>query len=188
MSAVAVTDHGNLYGACEFFQKAKAKGIKPILGIEAYVAPGSRTDRTPGGKNQGGFHLVLLAENLQGWKNLVLKAEHLTEFAYRPKKSRRTYRMIALRKKIDEKEGQQVLFEKHRYFFYVTNDPDMTPEQVVRESNQRCDQENVIEQLQSGDSARGREIFDAAGCIKCHVILNHYKPWKGSKRRRIIPL
>src|SRR5688500_16618503 len=63
MNAVAVTDHGNMYGAIEFYTKAKAAGIKPILGIEAYVAPGDRTDKKPNGIADGGFHLVLLAEN-----------------------------------------------------------------------------------------------------------------------------
>ena len=77
MSAVAVTDHGNLYAAFEFHEAARAAGVKPILGIEAYVAPdrdggpGDRRDRTPTGVADGGFHLVLLALNITGWRNLM---------------------------------------------------------------------------------------------------------------------
>ena len=96
----------------------------------------------------------------KGWKNLVLKAEYITEFAYQPGKCNRPYRMIVLRKKIDEKCGQKVMFEGHRYFFYVTNDPDLTAEQVVREANQRCDQENLIAQLKSGIEALCMPVHD----------------------------
>ena len=71
MNAVAVTDHGNLFGAFEFYTKAKAAGVKPILGIEAYVAIGDRTIKEKTGVKDSGFHLVLLAENNKGWKNLV---------------------------------------------------------------------------------------------------------------------
>ena len=77
MDAVAVTDHGNLHGAVEFYNLAKAQGVKPILGIEAYVAPdiggktSDRTNREFTGVSDGGFHLVLLAENNTGWGNLL---------------------------------------------------------------------------------------------------------------------
>lgn len=77
MTAVAVTDHGNLHGAVELYNTCKAHGIKPILGIEAYVAPdadGKTSDRTRReytGVSDGGFHLVLLAENNTGWSNLL---------------------------------------------------------------------------------------------------------------------
>ncbi len=77
MDAVAVTDHGNLHGAVEFYNLAKKEGVKPILGIEAYVAPdigGKQSDRTNReftGVSDGGFHLVLLAENNTGWQNLL---------------------------------------------------------------------------------------------------------------------
>src|SRR3990167_2046869 len=71
MDAVAITDHGNLYGAIEFYKEATKAGIKPILGVEIYVAPGSRFER--GGKKGDDkyFHLTLLAENIAGWKNLI---------------------------------------------------------------------------------------------------------------------
>jgi len=92
MNAVAVTDHGNLYGALEFYSKARAEGIKPILGIEAYVAPGDRTEKKPNGIADGGFHLVLLAENLEGWRNLLKLSSDsfLNGFYYKPRMDKST--------------------------------------------------------------------------------------------------
>ena len=58
MDAVAVTDHGNLHGAMELYRKATAAGIKPILGLEAYIAPGDRREKSSTGFADGGFHLV----------------------------------------------------------------------------------------------------------------------------------
>ena len=82
MTSVAVTDHGNLFGAMAFYQQAKGAGIKPILGCEAYVAPGDRRDRTHTGVMDGGYHLVLLCENERGWRNLLYLASeaYLTGF------------------------------------------------------------------------------------------------------------
>ncbi|MDG3006801.1 DNA polymerase III subunit alpha [Paludisphaera mucosa] len=73
MSAIAVTDHGNLFGAVEFLREAKYAGIKPIVGIEAYVAPGKRTDRSTNGSGEEKFayHLTLLAKNGVGFRNLL---------------------------------------------------------------------------------------------------------------------
>ena len=87
MTAVGVTDHGNLFGAMAFYNAAKEAGIKAILGVEAYVAQGPRQDRTHTGVSDGGHHLVLLAENLEGWNNLlVLCSEaYLTGFYYKPR-------------------------------------------------------------------------------------------------------
>ncbi|MCC6728306.1 MAG: DNA polymerase III subunit alpha [Chthonomonadales bacterium] len=70
MPALALTDHGVMYGALDFYRKCLDAGIKPILGVEAYVAPGSHRDRSPrAGKNA--YHMLLLATNLQGYKNLL---------------------------------------------------------------------------------------------------------------------
>ncbi len=70
MDSLALTDHGNLYGAVEFYKAAKSVGIKPILGVEAYLAPRSRTDKTHGIDDKY-FHLTLLCKNIDGWKNLI---------------------------------------------------------------------------------------------------------------------
>ncbi|MGI9013546.1 MAG: DNA polymerase III subunit alpha [Phycisphaerales bacterium] len=92
MPAVAVTDHGNLFGAIEFYTKAKAAGIKPILGIEAYVAPGDRRERIQTGVQDGGFHLVLLAENETGWRNLLKLSSDafINGFYYKPRMDKST--------------------------------------------------------------------------------------------------
>ncbi len=92
MDAVALTDHGNLHGAFEFHDAARAAGVKPILGIEAYVAPGDRTDRSPTGIADGGFHLVLLAMNQTGWRNLMRLSSdaYLNGFYYRPRMDKAT--------------------------------------------------------------------------------------------------
>ncbi len=92
MDSVAVTDHGNLFGAFEFYSKAKAAKVKPILGIEAYVAVGDRRERKPTGIRDGGFHLVLLAENNIGWENLVRLSTdaYLEGFYYKPRMDRET--------------------------------------------------------------------------------------------------
>jgi len=87
MDAVAVTDHGNLFGAVEFYTKAIAAHIKPIIGIEAYVAPGSRSDRTKTSIADAAYHLILLAENNRGYQNLLKLASigFLEGFYYRPR-------------------------------------------------------------------------------------------------------
>ena len=84
--AAAITDHGNLYGAMEFVQKANDFGIKPIIGYEAYITPGSRFDR-PDRENNKRYHLTLLAENNIGYQNLVeLVSKAYTEgYYYKPR-------------------------------------------------------------------------------------------------------
>ena len=86
MNALALTDHGNLYGAIEFYKKAVKAEIKPILGVEAYVAPGSRFEKQAKTGDKY-FHLILLAENQTGWQNLIqlVTKAHLEGFYYRPR-------------------------------------------------------------------------------------------------------
>jgi DNA polymerase-3 subunit alpha len=81
MDSIAITDHGCMFGVIEFFNECKKEGIKPILGMEAYMAPGARTERTTPGGNPGeaAYHLLLLAETIEGYKNLV----KLSSTAYR---------------------------------------------------------------------------------------------------------
>lgn len=86
----------------------------------------------------------------RGYENIRLKSEDVAEFVYRPVKCKREYRFVVLRKNLSVERGEQVLFDDVRYFFFVTNDPKMTPEDVVRNANQRCNQENLISQLKSG--------------------------------------
>jgi len=95
MPALAITDHGNMFGAIEFYKKALREGVKPIIGCEAYVAGGSRFERQ--NTNQypdGGFHLVLLAKNFTGYQNLMklTSAGFLEGFYYRPRIDRELLR------------------------------------------------------------------------------------------------
>jgi DNA polymerase-3 subunit alpha len=87
MDSVAVTDHGNMFGAIDFYTNAVAAHIKPIIGIEAYVAPGSRFDRTKTSITDAAYHLILLAENDIGYQNLLKLASvgFIDGFYYRPR-------------------------------------------------------------------------------------------------------
>src|SRR5665213_460059 len=88
MQALALTDHGNLYGAIDFYNQAKSKGIKPLIGCELYLAAHSRLDRQ--GRSDEGksiFHLGLLARDLTGYQNLLklVSDAHLKGFYYKPR-------------------------------------------------------------------------------------------------------
>ncbi len=130
MDAVAVTDHGNLHGAVEFYNVARKEGIKPILGIEAYVAPdvdgrvSDRTNREFTGVSDGGFHLVLLAENQQGWQNLLKLSSdaYLNGFYFKPRMDKATLAqwsdgLIAINGHL----GSSLAY--HIKQFHQTNDP-----------------------------------------------------------------
>src|ERR1700730_3464210 len=86
MPAVAITDHGNLFGAIEFYQEAQRAGVKPIIGCEACIASGSNKDR-PGSRRDAAYHFTLLAENETGYRNLVklVTAAHLEGVHYAPR-------------------------------------------------------------------------------------------------------
>ena len=88
MPAVALTDHGNLFGAVEFYQAAEKKGVKPILGCEIYVSPGPMLEKkTANGGKDAAYHLTLLASDDAGYRNLVKisTAAHLEGFYYKPR-------------------------------------------------------------------------------------------------------
>src|SRR6266480_6034277 len=74
MNALALTDHGNLYGAIEFYRECQAAGLNPIVGYEAYVAPGKLAERDASRRKEAGFHLTLLAQNEVGFRNLIKMA------------------------------------------------------------------------------------------------------------------
>src|SRR6266403_1162917 len=86
MPAVAMTDHGNLYGAIEFYEEARRAGIKPIIGCEAYIAPHSHKDR-PSSMRESAYHFTLLVRDATGYHNLVklISTAHLDGFHYRPR-------------------------------------------------------------------------------------------------------
>ena len=93
MPAVTVTDHGNMFGALEFYEKAKKAGMKPIIGCEVYLAPRSRFDRQSRSENGGAvdedrsYHLLLLARDVTGYQNLMklVSSAYLEGFYYKPR-------------------------------------------------------------------------------------------------------
>ena len=88
MDSVAVTDHGNMFGAVQFFDQAMKAGIKPIIGAELYLAPGDRRDKSPSTDGSpNAFHLVLLAMNETGYRNLseLVTRGHMEGFYYHPR-------------------------------------------------------------------------------------------------------
>lgn len=87
MPAVAITDHGNMFGAAEFYLACKKSGVKPLIGCELYLAPDSRFSRDAKGISEAAYHLILLCENMQGYKNLsyLTSAGYKEGFYYRPR-------------------------------------------------------------------------------------------------------
>jgi DNA polymerase-3 subunit alpha len=87
MNACAITDHGNLFGAIEFYSECKKAGVNPVIGYEAYVAPGKRTEREARKRGEAGYHLTLLAKNAAGLRNLIKMASvaYLEGYYYIPR-------------------------------------------------------------------------------------------------------
>jgi DNA polymerase-3 subunit alpha len=87
MNACAITDHGNLFGAIEFYLACREAGINPVIGYEAYIAPGQRTQREAKKRGEAGYHLTLLAKNAAGFKNLIKMASvaYLEGYYYIPR-------------------------------------------------------------------------------------------------------
>ena len=118
-----------------------------------HVTTGLRRRREPNHKQR------IITE--RGYLDIKLNHEDIAEFDYQPGKCARPYRVIALRKNLTKSRGEQVLFgENIRYFFYITTRTDLTPAQVVACANERCDQENVIEQLKNGVNALRVPLYD----------------------------
>src|SRR6266498_3634461 len=92
--------------------------------------------------------------------NLELNHEDVAVFTYQPRKCRRSYQVVALRKNISRTRGENVLIDEIRYFFYITTYTDKTPAEIVALANDRCDQENVIGQLKSGINALRVPLYD----------------------------
>jgi hypothetical protein len=89
----------------------------------------------------------------KGYRNIRLMREHVAEFNYQPTKCKRPYRVIVLKKSLSVEEGQVKLWDDVRYFFYITNRTDLSATEVVWLCNERCNQENLIEQLKNGVNA-----------------------------------
>jgi hypothetical protein len=109
----------------------------------------------------------------RGYRHMTREEEHVAEFAYRPAKCKKTYRLIMLRKIISVRQGDQFLIPEVRYFFYLTNDHSQSASEIVFTANDRCDQENLLGQLKSGmnamrmplDNLNSNWMYLVAGCL-----------------------
>ena len=175
MDSVAITDHGVMYGVIDFYRAAKAAGIRPILGCEVYVAPGSRFDKEAGaGKDDRYYHLVLLAENDLGYHNLMkIVSRGFTEgYYYKPRVDLELLReyhegLIALSACLAgevQKNIQRGMYEEGkaaalRYqdifgegnFFLELQDHGMPEQRLVNQSLLRMSQEAGIELVATND-------------------------------------
>jgi DNA polymerase-3 subunit alpha len=97
MPALSITDHGNMFGAIEFYDAAMSAGVKPIIGSEVYVAPKSRLDRSASTSGEAAYHLILLAKDEQGYKNLMklISIGYLEGFYYRPRIDKEALRQLS---------------------------------------------------------------------------------------------
>lgn len=175
MDSVAITDHGVMFGVIDFYRAAKAADIKPILGCEVYVAPGSRFDKEGGGSGEDRYHhLVLLAENNQGYQNLMkIVSKGFTEgYYYKPRVDMEVLReyhegIIALSACLAGEVQRNILRGMYsegkaaalRYqevfgegnFFLELQDHGMQEQQMVNQSLLRLSQEIGIELVATND-------------------------------------
>ncbi len=174
MDSIAITDHGVMYGVIDFYKAAKVEGIKPIIGCEVYVAPGSRFDRELGKGDNRYYHLVLLAENDIGYHNLTkIVSRGFTEgYYYKPRVDRETLQefhegVIALsaclagevatklRQGFYEEAKQaalehQEIFGKGNYFLEL-QDHGIAEQKMVNQGLMRMSQETGIELVATND-------------------------------------
>jgi hypothetical protein len=118
----------------------------------------------------------------RGFTNIRTVSEHVAEFDYQPGKCKKNYRIVVLRKNLTVEKGDLALFDDIRYFFYISNDRLMTPQQVVYFSNERCDHENDIEQLKNGVNAMRMPVDDLVSNWAYMVIAGlawNMKAWYG---------
>ncbi len=191
--AVAITDHGVMYGVIEFFQKCKKAGIKPIVGVEAYLAPGSRADKVSK-DDEKNYHLLLLAKNNEGYRNLLklTSIAHLEGFYYKPRidwEVLKRYkdgiiassacvggeipRLIIAGKK--DRARQRILeyaelFGKGNYYLEVQNHPDLPEQKPVNEALLEFSRELNIPLLATNDlhyiKPEDAEVQDVLLCLQ----------------------
>src|SRR3989338_1766367 len=143
--AMAVTDHGNLFGAIEFYETCAKYGIKPIIGCEAYIAPKSRFDKTGTGIRESNAHMVLLAKDEQGYANLMrlVTIGHLEGFYYKPRIDKEVL--------AQHKEGLLVLTSclKGILNVHLTQDQEALARRELDDFVQIMGKENVYIELQN---------------------------------------
>ncbi len=175
MDAVAITDHGALYGAIEFYKKAKEMNIKPIIGSELYMAKERMIDKRPNIDNKS-YHLILLAKNNEGYKNLVklITKSHLEGFYYKPrideellkKHSRglialsaciqgKIPRLILSNKKEEAKKlalYYQKLFGEDSFYLEIQHHPNIKEQDIVNQELIKISKESNIPLVATCDS------------------------------------
>lgn len=158
------------------FDRWTAEGVRFAFGIDAMpklvkIAEGLDQSRwrplKRRQKHSGGGRPRSRPDNVKekivvqrGFTNIKLIEEHVAELSYRPRKCKRPYRVIVLRKTLSVEKGQQLLFDDIRYFFYITNVEELSAAEVVFLCNDRCNQENLIEQLTNGLNALRMPVGD----------------------------
>ena len=175
MDSVAITDHGNLYGAIEFYKKAKERGIKPIMGAEIYLSFEGMEQKRPG-IDDTSYHLIVLAKNEKGYQNLVkiLTAAHLKGFYYRPRVdeeflAQHSEGLIALSaclagkisrfilsQKIEEAEQTALKYEdmfgKGNFFLELQNHPAISEQKIATEGLVKISRNTGIPLVATADS------------------------------------
>ncbi|MBR6223715.1 MAG: DNA polymerase III subunit alpha [Lachnospiraceae bacterium] len=199
MDACAITDHGVMYGVIEFYKACKAEGIKPIIGCEVYVAPGSRFDREPGQNDERYYHLILLAENDKGYHNLadIVSTGFIDGFYYKPRVDMDTLMKyhegiiclsacvageVARRLRMNDYEGakeaalrHQNIFGKDNYFLEL-QDHGLAEQQMVNAGLLRMHQETGIPLVATNDchyvKSEDAEAHDILICIQTAKSVN----------------
>jgi DNA polymerase-3 subunit alpha len=157
MEAIALTDHGNMHGAIDFYKACKKEGVKPIVGVEAYMAPGRRDDKSGTETGKRYYHLILLAKNLTGYKNLMklVSRANLEGFYYKPRMDKEILRehgegLICLSACMGGELSQTILsfgmdrakevareyqdiFGKENYFIEIQSHPHIERDEEVRD-------------------------------------------------------
>ncbi|MCX6810034.1 MAG: DNA polymerase III subunit alpha [Candidatus Berkelbacteria bacterium] len=193
MNSLAITDHGAMYGAIEFYKAAKAAQIKPIIGVEVYVAPRSLTDKISK-LDSSPYHLILLAKNLEGYQNLMklTSIAHLEGFYYKPRVDKKILKkysngLIAssacLAGEIprallsnDEEMAQKALLEyqeifgKDNFYLELQDHPDIKDQQIANEAIKKLAQKTQTPLVVSCDShyvkKEDREAHDVLVCVQ----------------------
>ncbi len=186
MPAAAVTDHGNLHGAIEFYGKATAAGIKPILGVEAYITQGDRRDRSHRHPTQ---HIVLLAKNGEGLRNLyhLVSLANFEGFYYKPRIDREI-----LKKHAAGLIGLSACINGIPAKYLQENRPDLA-EQAIREYRSIFDSEDYYVELMEtgvpGQSEINRGLVDLAKELSVPVVATndcHYFDQKDAKAHDVL--
>ncbi|MFH1608718.1 MAG: DNA polymerase III subunit alpha [Patescibacteria group bacterium] len=190
MPALAITDHGNMYGAIEFYKLAKKEGIKPIIGVEAYIAERTRLDKEPNIDNKR-YHLTLLAKNETGYKNLIrlVSISNLEGFYYKPRMDKEILRKYsdgiiclsgcpggelakALASENEEKAEEIIkehieIFGKENYFLEIMKESKSFPEyNIAREGLKKMSKKFDIPLVATFDSH-----YSCSGDSKAHETL-----------------